>query len=140
MYAFFKRHLLGGQGRVAEQPFTVEQDEDLLVFSGRKKPAHALDSQGVFDAVITRSEKQLAARLASARIHRFQWETRPALASLLGVDAAPQVAAESLGFRRGEGYVAEELILGRVGPRGAGASGVFSSARFPRQGTSDADC
>ena len=115
VYAFFKRYLLGGQGRVAELSFTVEQDEDLLVFSGRKKPAHALDSQGVFDAVIARSEKQLATRLASARIHRFQWETRPVLASLLGVDAAPQVAVESLGFRREEGYVAEELVLGRVG-------------------------
>ena len=115
VYAFFKRHLLGGQGKVAEQPFTVERDEDLLVFSGRKKPAHALDSQGVFDAVIARSEKQLAARLASARIRRFQWETRPALASLLGVDAAPQVAVESLGFRREKDYVAEDLVLGRVG-------------------------
>ena len=115
VYAFFRRHLLGGQGRVAEQPFTVERDEDLLVFSGRKKPAHALDSQGIFDAVIARSEKQLAVRLASARIQRFQRETGPALASLLGVDAAPQVAVESLGFRREEGYVAEELVLGRVG-------------------------
>ena len=115
VYAFFKRHLLGGQGRVAEQPFAVEQDEDLLVFSGRKKPAHALDTQGIFDAVIARSEKQLATRLASARIHRFQWQTRPALANLLGVDATPQVAVESLGFRREEGYVAEELVLGRVG-------------------------
>ena len=115
VYAFFRRHLLGGQGRVAEQPFTVERDEDLLVFSGRKKPAHALDSQGIFDAVIARSEKQVAVRLASARIQRFQRETRPALASLLGVEAAPQVAVESLGFRREEGYVAEELVLGRVG-------------------------
>ena len=115
VYAFFKRHLLGGQGKVAEQPFTVEQDEDLLVFSGRKKPAHALDSQGIFDAVIARSEKQLATRLASVRIHRFQWETRPTLASLLGVDAAPQVVVESLGFRREEGYVAEDLVLGCVG-------------------------
>ena len=115
VYAFFKRYLLGGKGRVAEQPFTAEQDGDLLVFSGRKKPAHALDAQGVFDAVIARSEKRLAVRLTSPRIHRFQWQTRPALASLLGVDAAPQVAVESLGFRREEGYVAEELILGRVG-------------------------
>ena len=115
VYAFFKHHLLGGQGKVAERPFTVERDEDLLVFSGRKKPAYALDSQEVFDAVIARSEKQLAARLTSPRIHRFQWQTRPALASLLGVDAAPQVAVESLGFRREEGYVIEEMVLGRVG-------------------------
>ena len=131
VYAFFKRHLLGGQGRVAERPFTVEQDEDLLVFSGRKKPAHALDAQGVFDAVIARSEKQLAARLASVRIHRFQWQTRSALTSLLGVDAAPQVAVESLGFRREEGYVAEELILGRVG-RGERVRAVFFLPRGPQ--------
>ena len=131
VYAFFKRHLLGGQGRVAERPFTVEQDEDLLVFSGRKKPAHALDAQGVFDAVIARSEKQLAARLASVRIHRFQWQMRSALTSLLGVDAAPQVAVESLGFRREEGYVAEELILGRVG-RGERVRAVFFLPRGPQ--------
>ena len=131
VYAFFKRHLLGGQGRVAEQPFTVERDEDLLVFSGRKKPAHALDAQGVFAAVIARSEKQLAARLASPRIHRFQWQTRPALANLLGVDAAPQVAVESLGFRREEGYVAEELVLGRVG-RGERVHATFFLPRGPR--------
>ena len=131
VYAFFKRHLLGGQGRVAEQPFTVERDEDLLVFSGRKKPAHALDAQGVFDAVIARSEKQLAARLASPRIHRFQWQTRPALANLLGVDAAPQVAVESLGFRREEGYVAEELVLGRAG-RGERVRATFFLPRGPQ--------
>ena len=131
VYAFFKRHLLDGQGRVAEQPFAVEQDEDLLVFNGRKKPAHALDAQGVFDAVIARSEKQLAARLASARIHRFQWQTRPALANLLGVDATPQVAVESLGFRREEGYVAEELVLGRVG-RGERVRAMFFLPRGPQ--------
>ena len=131
VYAFFKRHLLGGQGKVAEQPFTVEQDEDLLVFSGRKKPAYALDSQGVFDAVIARSEKRLGARLASARIRRFQWETRPALASLLGVDAAPQVAVESLGFQREEGYVAEDLVLGRVG-RGERVRAAFFLPRGPQ--------
>lgn len=106
VYAFFKHHLLGGQGPVAEQAFAVERDEDLLVFSGRAKPAHALDAQGVFAAVIARSEQRLG---------RFEQPTRPALASLLGVDAAPPVAVESLGFRREEGYVAEELVLGRVG-------------------------
>ena len=140
VYTFFKRHLLGGQGRggCAEQPFAVEQDEDLLVFSGREKPAHALDSQGIFAAVIARSEKQLAARLASARIHRFQWQTRPALANLLGVDATPQVAVESLGFRREEGYVAEELVLGRVGRGERVRAMFFSSAWSSRQGAGDA--
>ena len=126
VYAFFKRHLLGGRGRVAEQAFAVEQDEDLLVFSRREKPAHALDAQGVFAAVIARSEKRLAARLG-----RFQRQTRPALASLLGVDAAPQVAVESLGFRREAGYVAEELVLGRVG-RGERVRAVLFLPRGPQ--------
>ena len=126
VYAFFKRHLLGGRGRIAEQAFAVERDEDLLVFSGRKKPARALDAQGVFAAVIARSEKCLATRLG-----RFERQTRPALASLLGVDAAPQVAVESLGFRREESYVAEDLVLGRVG-RGERMRATFFLPRGPR--------
>lgn len=122
VYAFFKHHLLGGQGPVAEQAFAVERDEDLLVFSGRAKPAHALDAQGVFAAVIARSEQRLGC---------FEQPTRPALASLLGVDAAPQVAVESLGFRREEGYVAEELVLGRVG-RGERVRAAFFIPRGPQ--------
>ena len=121
-YAFFKRHLLGGCGRVLEQPFAVERDEDLLVFSGRAKPDHALDAQGVFAAVIARSEKRLGC---------LERQTRPALASLLGVDAAPQVAVESLGFRREEGYVAEDLVLGRVG-RGERVQAAFFLPRGPQ--------
>ncbi len=131
VYAFFKRHLLGGRGRVSERPFAVERDEDLLVFNGRKKPAHALDARGVFAAVIARSEQRLATRLAAARIRRFQRETRPALASLLGVDTAPQVAVESLGFRREAGYVAEELVLGHTG-RGERVRAVFFIPRGPQ--------
>ena len=122
VYAFFNRHLLGGQGRVAEQAFAVERDEDLLVFSGRAKPAHALDAPGVFAAVIARSEQ---------RLRCFERPTRAALASLLGVDAAPQVAVDSLGFRQEAGYVAEELVLGRVG-RGERVRAAFFIPRGPQ--------
>ncbi len=126
VYAFFKCHLLGGQGRVAEQAFAVERDEDLLVFSGRAKPAHALDAPGVFAAVIARSEQRLAGRLGC-----FERPTRSALASLLGVEAAPQVAVESLGFQREAGYVAEQLVLGRVG-RGERVRTAFFVPRGPQ--------
>lgn len=122
VYAFFKHHLLGGQGPVAEQAFAVERDEDLLVFSQRAKPAHALDAPEVFAAVIARSEQ---------RLECFEQQTRPALASLLGVDAAPQVAVESMGFRREEGYVAEKLVLGRVG-RGERVRAAFFIPRGPQ--------
>ena len=126
VYAFFKRHLLGGQGRVAEQAFAVERDEDLLVFSRRAKPAHALDAPGVFAAVTARSEQRLAGRLG-----RFERPTRAALASLLGVEAAPQVAVESLGFQREAAYVAEKLVLGRVG-RGERVRAAFFMPRGPQ--------
>lgn len=126
VYAFFKCHLLGGQGRVAEQAFAVERDEDLLVFSRRAKPAHALDAPGVFAAVIARSEQRLVGRLG-----RFERPTRAALASLLGVEAAPQVAVESLGFQREAAYVAEKLVLGRVG-RGERVRAAFFMPRGPQ--------
>ena len=45
--------------------------------------------------------------------------------------AAPQVAVESLGFRREEGYVAEDLILGRVGC-GERVRAVFFLPRGPQ--------
>ena len=126
VYAFFKHHLLGGQGQVAEQAFAVERDEDLLVFSGRAKPAHALDAPGVFAAMIARSEQRLAGRLGC-----FERPTRVALASLLGVEAAPQVAVESLGFQREAGYVVEQLVLGRVG-RGERVRAAFFVPRGPQ--------
>ena len=115
VYAFFNRHLLHGKGKVSEHPFSVESDKDLLAFSGRKKPAYALDSEGVIEAVIGRSEKRLANQLKVGDLRCFQREARPALASLLGVDAVPEIEVEILGYDRGKGYVAEGLVLGRRG-------------------------
>ncbi|MBI3682736.1 MAG: acetylxylan esterase [Acidobacteria bacterium] len=49
MYTFFAKRLLGGDGApVREEPFTVEKNEDLLVWANRKPPGNALDYQGVF--------------------------------------------------------------------------------------------
>ena len=115
VYSFFSRHFLGGRGKVSEDPFTVEQDEDLLVFNGRKKPSYALETAEIFEALIRRSERRLAARLHKGNWRRFQREIRPALASLLGVDATPKIEVESLGFCRQKTYVAEGLVLGRKG-------------------------
>ena len=110
-YAFFNRHLLGGRGKVAEKPFAVEQDEDLLVFSRRKKPASALAAGDIINAVAARSEQRLAGQFKRRDWRRWQAEARPALASLLGVDTAPLLEVESGGYRRGKNYVAEELVL-----------------------------
>ncbi|MCZ2149406.1 MAG: acetylxylan esterase [Bryobacterales bacterium] len=46
MYTFFGKVLLAGNGDpVMEQPFTVEKDEDMLVWSGRAMPANALPGE-----------------------------------------------------------------------------------------------
>ncbi|MBL8178037.1 MAG: acetylxylan esterase [Bryobacterales bacterium] len=51
MYTFFSKHVLHRDtGPVAEQPFTVEKPEDMLVFSGRELPAGAATYEGVFQA------------------------------------------------------------------------------------------
>ena len=115
VYAFFNRHFLGGKGKVAETPFTVEADADYLVFNSREKPAYALDSEGIVDALIERSEKRFASLLKKGVSWQFQEAMRPVLASLLGVEVAVDLAVESLGYRRDKIYVAEVLQLGRKG-------------------------
>ena len=110
-YAFFNRHLLGRRGKVAEKSFVVEIDQDLLVFSGRKKPAYALAEGDIAKAVAARSEKRLKGQFKRRDWRRWQAETRSALASLLGVDTAPVLEVKSGGYRRGKDFIAEELVL-----------------------------
>ncbi|MCC6364638.1 MAG: acetylxylan esterase [Bryobacterales bacterium] len=45
MYTFFGKVLLANGDPVEEQPFTVETDEDMLVWSGRAMPANALPGE-----------------------------------------------------------------------------------------------
>ena len=140
VYAFFKRHLLGGQGRVAEQPFAVEQDEDLLVFSGREKPAHALDSQGVFAAVIARSEKQLASSVGISSHPSLPVADAPGTGESARGGCHASSSGRELGLSPGGGLCGRGTGLGARGPRRAGARDVFSSAWSSRQGAGDADC
>lgn len=128
VYAFFKRYLLGGKGKVAEIPFTVETDEDLLAFSGRDKPAYALDSEGIVAAVIARSEKRLVGQFKRGNWRRFQRQMRPALASVLGVEVAVDLAVKSLGYSKDKSYVAEGVILSRNG-HGERVRGLFFMPR-----------
>lgn len=51
MYTFFSKHLLKrGNGPVAEQPFSVEKTEDMLVWHGRELPPNAAKYEQVFEA------------------------------------------------------------------------------------------
>ncbi|MDX1982557.1 MAG: acetylxylan esterase [Bryobacteraceae bacterium] len=50
MYTFFARHFLASDGsKVSELPYTVEKDEDMLVWAGREMPPGSLDAAGVFE-------------------------------------------------------------------------------------------
>jgi len=50
MYTFFAKHLLHRDtGPVKEQPYTVEKNEDMLVWANRELPAGARDYEGVFN-------------------------------------------------------------------------------------------
>ncbi len=50
MYTFFARHLLGKDtGKISEQPYKVERDPDMLVWSNMERPSNALDQAGVFE-------------------------------------------------------------------------------------------
>ena len=123
VYGFFNRQFLGGRGRVAERPYVVEKDKDLLVFSDRDKPANALDAEGVTEAVVNRSERRFAGLLQNGGRY-FQREMRPALATLLGGDVDVDLVTKSVRYHRGKGHVGEELLLARKG-RGETLRGMF---------------
>lgn len=51
MYTFFAKRFQGKDGTlILEQPYTMEKLDDMLVWSGRSKPAGAIDYDGVFAA------------------------------------------------------------------------------------------
>jgi len=63
VYKWFGRWLLDetDETKLAEQPFEVEANEDLLVWDGREKPAEALDQAGLIQAHIDRATDHIAA-------------------------------------------------------------------------------
>lgn len=121
VYAFFAKWFLGidDPQRCREQPFAVERREDLLVFGGQEKPAHALDQAGLIKALIKRSEKSLAdlKPLDGPGLNRFKKAMAPALRHALsaGLPAPAEVEAANLGRARRPGLALQRLLLGRRG-------------------------
>ncbi|MCC7261027.1 MAG: acetylxylan esterase [Candidatus Latescibacteria bacterium] len=121
VYAFFAKWFLGidDPQRCREKPFVVEKREDLLVFSGPPRPAHALDQAGLVRSLIERSEKLLADLKPSdgPSLNKFKKALAPALRHALSLTApaAAEVEAANLGRSRRPGLAVQRLLLSRRG-------------------------
>ncbi len=119
VYAFFGKWFLGidDPEPLREQPFTVEKREDLLVFNGQPRPAHALDAEGVVKALIERSEKRLQDLIPAdgPGLSRFRKAMEPALGHALGAEwpAPGDLYVRNMGRSRREGVAIQRLLLGR---------------------------
>ncbi len=84
---------------VKEQPFEVENTEDLLVFPGGKLPEGALRQEQIADQLMAASEKQLEANNPRGE-HGLAWFRRvyqPVLRRALAVPESVEVAVETAG-------------------------------------------
>ena len=119
-YDFFGRWFLGGgrAGDFKEQPFEVEEREDLLVFHGRKKPAHTLDAVGLVRAIKADSSAQLRAlKPRDVRgLARFRKVMGTAFAHALGTTRPrpEELYVRDMGRLRQQDFLVERLLLGRA--------------------------
>jgi dienelactone hydrolase len=119
VYAFFGRVFLGEKNgrKFQEKPFQVETDADLKVFARREMPKEALDQDGVVQALIGRSEKNLESlRPKDAKgLRRFRKEMGPGLRHALGVEEVEpgELYVRRMGREKSDTSIAERLILGR---------------------------
>ena len=117
-----------GTNRSGNSPFTVERDEDLLVFHKRKRPARALNSNGLTNLLIARSESRLKDALpdSPASLRRFRKRMGPALRHAL----ARQVSRGDSGERHGA-YQKPAAHRPAAADRPAGRRGPVSGAAVP---------
>jgi dienelactone hydrolase len=122
VYAWFGRWLLGiaDQARLKEQPFTVEKDEDLRVFTeAHPRPADAVTADGLREYLIKSAKKQIESLKPTdaATLRKFRRTMSVALNHTL---AAAVPAKEDIGVQKvsehshGE-FTAVKLLIGRTG-------------------------
>lgn len=115
VYRWFGRWLLGRDEPFRERPFTVERDEDLLVFHKRKRPARALDSKGLTNFLIARSESRVKDALpdSPASLRRFKERMAPAFRHALAATYPAATVARDMGRTRSRRHVVQRLLIGR---------------------------
>ena len=115
VYRWFGRWLLGVDEPFKERAFTVEPEEDLLVFHNRTPPAHALDATGLTSFLISRSEACLNGAMPDNRacLRRFKERTAPALRHAVAATYPKAPVARDMGRTRNKKHIVQGLLLGR---------------------------
>jgi hypothetical protein len=115
VYRWFGKWLLGRDEPFMERAFTVEPDEDLLVFHSRKPPSHALDADGLTNFLIARSEVRLKDALPDnpASMRRFKEGMGPALQHAISATYPKALIARDMGRTRNRNRIIQRLLLGR---------------------------
>ncbi len=125
VYAWFAKWFLGAEDASAfkEVEFQVETDDDLLVFSEREMPSHALKQEDFLPAWVARSEQAIENRKPTdeTELRTFQEEMESGLQHALGLQV-PKIT--DIAFVEPEGAFpttyqtnlsARHLVIGRKG-------------------------
>ena len=119
VYAWFGKWLLGESDatRFKEETFSVEADDDLLVFARTERPASALDYDGLADQLVAHGEELLERQglTDGASLVRFRDEMAPALMAVLGAEipGPNDITVERTGRIKRPDYWVENVLIGR---------------------------
>jgi len=119
VYAWFGRWVLGStdEERFKEQPFEVEEREDLLVFPDEKLPEHAITEQQFVQQRIVAAERQLGELKPNSgdEVRRFRRVMSRALAHSLAATepAAADLVVTTVRELRRKDLTCQRLLIGR---------------------------
>jgi len=132
VYAWFGRWLLGiaDAEKLKEQPFAVEKDEDLRVFTDdHPRPADALTAEGLNDYLVESAKKQIESLKPTdaPSLERFQKTMSVALNHTLAasVPARADIVVQKLAEAPHGEFTAVRLLIGRKGQHEAIPAGLL---------------
>jgi dienelactone hydrolase len=121
VYAWFGQWLLGDtdRERFREQPFEVEERDDLLVFPDKKLPERAITRDALVEQRIAATQRQLSELKPRSHggLRDFRDVMGKALAHALAVaePAADDITTTTLREVRADGLTRTQLLIGRKG-------------------------
>ncbi|MFH1738739.1 MAG: acetylxylan esterase [bacterium] len=121
VYAWFGKWFLGidDPAKLRERPFTVEKDEDLLVFARRELPDTGINWETLTGFIIKEAKQQLGEIQPRNRedLQRFRKTMEPALRHAIGAEKPSpcDVIVERVGRSKKGEYAIHQMILGRRG-------------------------
>jgi len=126
VYAWFGKWLLSisEPEKLKEQPFTVEEDEDMLVFTkDHPRPDNALSEEGLRTYLRESAKKQIEELKPAGRdgLRRFRQTMSLAMSHTLSavVPAGDEIVVEKVSEAPHDTFTATRLLVGRKGKHGA---------------------